>query len=117
VSRNTDTVFTRSNLSEAEVKIKAMDSSVYSIERLRLVRDYYLDTGTRLPYLNDNNKEIIFMPDDTAVKLHDATIKLKVAKANVKITALSLMGIMIVSAMLFSIFLWHRFPQQSQNQV
>jgi hypothetical protein len=70
MSRHTGTVFTRGDLNEAEVKSKALDTKVYSLERLQLVRNYYLDTGTRLPYLDSNNKETILTPDDRAVQLY-----------------------------------------------
>lgn len=117
MSRNTGSAFTKAGLNAAEVKRKALDSNVYVVERLQLVRNYYLDTGTRLSYLDEKNKETLFTPDEMAVKLYDATTKLKVSRDNLKITALSLIAIMALSVILFSIFLWYRFPQQNQNQV
>ena len=105
--------FTEGGLNAADVESKAMDRNVRSLERVQLVRNFYLDTGTRLSYLDDNNKETIFTPDQTAVQLFDATSKLKVAKANLKITAISLISLIAVSVVFFSIFLRFRFPQQS----
>ncbi len=112
MSRNTDYVFTNSRLDAAEIINKSMSLNVYSEERFQLARNYYLDTGTRLPYLDDNNRETIYAPDDTAFKLYKATTKLKIAKTNLKNTALSLISIFVVSGIYFAIFLWFRFPQK-----
>lgn len=115
LSRDTGSVYSRLDVSE--VKSNAMNINVSPVERLQSVRNYYLDTGTRLPYLDDNNKETILTPDDMAVKLYDMTTKLKLTKTNLKITALGLIGVFFVSVICFSIFLWYRFPQQTHKQV
>jgi hypothetical protein len=55
------------------------------------------------------------------MKLHNQTVeadhKLKLATLNLKITALSLLGILVVSLACFLVFLWYRFPHQSVNDV
>jgi hypothetical protein len=61
--------------------------------------------------------ETIFDPDDTAEKLYDATARLKLAKANLRITALSLIGILVASVICFAVFLRHRLPREAPTQV
>lgn len=104
--------FKRSPLTAQEVKNKAMSRDIHPYMRLDSVRNYYLDTGERLPYLDDNSREKLFVPDDTALKLYNATTELKLARVNLKIIALSLIGIFVASAICFAIFLWYRFPQE-----
>ena len=90
-----------------------MNVNILPFQRRDLVRNYYLDTGERLTYLDDSNQSILFGPDDMALKLYQATAKMKLAFTNLRITALILIGLLVVSALCFAIYLWARVPHKA----
>ena len=111
--------FKHTHLTANEAKEEAMNKNVFPLRRFDLVRSYYLDTGTRLPYLNGNSNEVLYTPDEATLKLQAETVaadrKLKASLANLKITALSLIGLLVTSIICFAVLLKYRFPHQTHD--
>ncbi len=106
-----------SDLDAEQAKKEAMNINLVPIARLQAVRNHYLDTGERLTYLDDNNREVLYAPDDIALKLYDVTTKRKLIMAKGKIITLSLIGILATSVICFTIFLWYRFTYKARDDV
>jgi hypothetical protein len=106
-----------SDLDAEQAKKEAVNINLFPGARLQAVRNYYLDTGERLTYLDKNNSEVLYAPDDMALKLHEVTAKLKLMRATGKIIALSLILILVASVICFTVFLWYRFSYKAHNEM
>lgn len=111
--------YERSRLDAEQVKKEAVNINNSSGKRYLMVDDYYLDTGERLPWLDDNNKVTIYTPDEKAMarfktrqSLMESEHMLKLSLANLRITAYSLIGLLIISTFCFIGLLWYRFPRR-----
>ena len=108
-------VLNKVNLVEA--KREALNIDNVSGRRYLLAEEYYLNTGERITFLNEYNKETIYAPSDRIIKLRDDLIKsrhqLSLAKFNLKITALGLLIILSLSCIIFFYFIWYKFKNKT----
>jgi hypothetical protein len=107
-----------SALSADEVKKEALNSKNTSGKRYTLVENYYFETGERLPWLDENNKKSLYTPDEKALarkKLRQSLMEsyrmLELSRINLRITAFTLIGLLIISTICFIGFLRYRFPR------
>ncbi len=57
------------------LKDQGMDSAVMPAKRFSFAKKYYLRTGQSISYLNDNNAETMYLPDDKTVEMRDREVK------------------------------------------
>jgi len=124
ISHDIQNPYTHSQLSVNVIKKEVVNINNMSGKRYRLAEDYYFDTGERLPWLDENNKITLYTPDDKAMarlKLRQSLMEsyrmLDVSRAKLRITALSLIGILVISTICFIGFLWHRPPRNQRYNV
>ena len=105
------------NISQLEkVQKEATDINLSSKSRQFLARQFYLDTGKEILFLNDNNDKVTYSPDDKTIKyqndLKEAMERLAVVRLNGKITAYSLIVLIVLS--LFSFLAFLRYKSRSK---
>jgi hypothetical protein len=108
----TKIAFTHGHLQPQEVKEVTLNSNNNSFKRFQFARDYYLDSGGRLPYLDDKNKERLFTPDARTQKVRESQNFINAFQAKFRISALILIGILAGAVLGFVVFLWFHFPKQ-----
>ncbi len=96
-----------------EARKEAMNKNSTSKRRLEIAENHYLATGESISYLNNENGEVLYAPDDKRSKLTEelksSVHQLDLAKTNLRITALSLLVTLIISSIIFIVFLWYKF--------
>jgi len=96
-----------------EARKEAMNKNSTSKRRLEIAENHYLATGDSISYLNNDDKEVAYTPDDKRSKLTNelksSIHQLDLAKTKLRITALSLLAILISSSIIFIVFLWYKF--------
>lgn len=96
-----------------EIKKEALSRSNTPERRCQIAENYYLSTGESIPYLDSKNKEVIYTPDFNRSKLTDelkqSADQLTRARANLRVTALSLLIILAFSVIIFIAFLLYKY--------
>lgn len=104
-----------SKMSLIETKDRAVDINTPPGGRSFLAMKYYLNTGDRILYLNNDDKKVIYSPDEETVRIRDRTAEyeyqVKMRKDKIKITALSLIGILVVSLISFAVLLFYKYKK------
>jgi len=101
------------NISQLEQVQKASTNVNLSPKsRQFIARQFYLDTGKAILFLNDNNDKITYSPDDKTIKFQDemkeAMDRMAVVRRNGKITAYSLIVLLVLSLFSFIVFLRYK---------
>jgi hypothetical protein len=96
-----------------EIKKEAISRSNTPERRYQAAENYYLATGERIPYLDSENREVIYTPDPSRSKLTEelrqSTDQLTRARANLRVTALSLLITLAFSVIIFIVFLFYKY--------
>ena len=99
-----------------QVQKAATDVNVSPQSRQLLARQFYLDTGESVLFLDDNNNKATYTPDNKTIKhqneMKEAMDKLAVVHLNGKITAYSLIALFVLS--LFSFLMFLRYKSKSK---
>ncbi len=99
------------NISQLEqVQKAATDVNLSPKSRQFLARQFYLDTGKAILFLNNNNDEVTYSPDNETIKfqneMKESMDKMAVVRRKGKITAYSLIVLLIMSLLSFLAFLY-----------
>src|SRR5574342_341011 len=92
-----------------QVQKAATDVNVPPQSRQFLARQFYLDTGKAILFLNNDNDKVTYSPDNETIKLQndmkDEMDKMAVVRLNGRINAYSLIALLFLSLLSFSAFL------------
>ena len=96
-----------------EMKKEALSKNNTPERRYQIAENYYLATGESVPYLDYDNKEVIYTPDSNRSKLTNelkqSADQLARAKDNLRVTAFSLLIILAFSVIMFIVFLFYKY--------
>ena len=99
-----------------QVQKEATDINLSPKSRQFLARQFYLDTGKAILFLNNNNDKVTYLPDNKTIKfqneMKEAMDRMAVVRLNGKITAYSLIVLIVLS--LFSFLAFLRYKSKSK---
>ncbi len=109
------------NISQFEkVQKEATYANLLPKHRQYLARQFYLDTGKAILYLDSNNKKVTYIPDNETIKfqnkMKETTESLTVLRHEGKITAYSLIVLLVLSSVSFSVFLYKSKTHMSSSE-
>ena len=101
------------NISQLEqVQKEATDVNISPKSRQFLARQFYLDTGKAILFLNNDNDKVTYSPDNETIKfqndMKESMDKMAVVRLNGKITAYSLIALLFLSLLSFLAFLRYK---------
>ncbi len=101
------------NISQLErVQKEATDINLSPKSRQFIARQFYSDTGKAILFLNNNNDKVTYSPDDKTIKfqneMKEAMDRVAIVRRNGKITAYSLIVLLVLSLFSFIVFLRYK---------